>query len=540
MITASLDIADPEEFAKRLLMWHDDPVLFVLDNFGMMDTPEGRIIDHEFKIDPWQMNVLESLPRRTKGTPEYMAMVQFRRWQSKVRIAMKACAGPGKSTVLAWVGLWFLTVMGDEGKHPKGSALSITSDNLKDNLWSEISKWLNRSPILLMLFEQTAERIFCKQHPKTWFLAAKSYKKDADADTQGRTLSGQHSEFTFYLIDEAGDINPSILRAAEQGMSNCEVGLIIMAGNTTSNEGMLYQVATKLRDSWNVVSITADPLDPQRTTRVDPVWAQSMIDEYGRDNWWVMAYILGLFPPGSISALIDVDSVEAAMKRIIAPEDIAFVQKRIGGDVARFGDDMSVLFGRQGKQAYRPVQMRHNRSNEIAERWFAAKHRFGSEMDFIDSTGGWGSGVVDFARLMNFNIIEVNFSGKPIDERFFNKRAEIWWNMCQWIKQGGALPPNVPGLLKELTSVNYYYQGGKLRIEDKEQIKKRIGKSPDNADALATTFALPDMPAAFSPLGIPMNLGQSTQAPGGYDPYHDRDAKAARVEYNPYERDEFK
>ena len=109
---------------------------------------------------------------------------------------------------------------------------------------------------------------------------------------------------------------------------------------------------------------------------------------------------------------------------------------------------------------------------------------------FIDS--GCGGGVIDRLRQLGFSVCEVNFGGvaaKPL--QYANKRAEMWGNMADWIRGGGALP-NLPELKSDLCQPRYDFDPmGKLRLESKEKIKSRCGKSPDLADALALTFAFP-------------------------------------------------
>jgi hypothetical protein len=107
-----------------------------------------------------------------------------------------------------------------------------------------------------------------------------------------------------YLIDESGGVPPAIGRAAEQGLSNCKVGVIAQAGNPMSLESLLYESVTKLRAQWSVVRITGDPDDSARSPRIDVTWAREQIALYGRENPWVKIYILGMFPPSSVNALI--------------------------------------------------------------------------------------------------------------------------------------------------------------------------------------------------------------------------------------------
>jgi hypothetical protein len=481
--------------AKRITVWRNDPVLFVRDNFGV-------------EPDLWQAQALAALAR-----PEIR------------RIALKASAGPGKTAVLCWAGLWFMTCFAEKGEHPKGYALSCTWDNLRDNLWSEFSKWRQRSAFLQHCFELNKDRLFARDHQQTWFLAARGFSKTAGSEEQGRTLSGLHSRFVLYLIDESGDINPSVLRTAEQGLTRCAWGKILQAGNPTSLEGSLHNACTLLRDQWEIISISGDPDDPQRSPRVDIDWAREQVNTYGRDNPWIKAYILGQFPPSSLNTLIGAYEVESAMSRGIKIGTYEWSQKRIGIDVARFGDDRTILFPRQGLYAQYPHEMRNARSNDIAARIARLRKEWGSEVEFIDDTGGYGSGVVDACLQAGMNPMGINFSAKPSEPKYFNKRSEMWFQLAEWLRRGGVLP-NIPSLVRELSAPTYTFQQGKFRLEEKEQIKKRLGFSPDLGDALALTFAFPDEPGqeatregfAFSPFEA-----KAQQLQTDYDPFEDRE-----------------
>lgn len=471
----------------KIKHWRERPAAFVYDNFGV--TP-----------DRWQEQVLDAFPSMDPD---------------KQRISMQACAGPGKSAALAWCGWNFLSCYGERGEHPKGAAVSVTADNLKDNLWPEFSKWQERSPYLKEAFTWTKERIFAKDHPQTWFISARSYSKTANAEEQGRTLSGLHSKYVLALVDESGDIPLAVAKAGEQALStNPKFGKILQAGNPTSHDGMLYAAATKLRHLWFIVRITGDPDDPARSPRIDIDWAREQIRTYGRDNPWVMAYILGLFPPSSINTLLGPDEVAAAMGRHLRVDAYAHAQKRLGVDVARFGDDRTIIFPRQGLAAFKPAEMRGARTPDIAARVALAKARWGSEVEMVDGTGGYGAGVIDSLLQAGHAPLEIHFSGKAIDPRYMNKRAEMWFLMAEWVKRGGALP-NDPDLQKELTAPTYTFQNGKLRIEEKDQIKDRLGFSPDKADALCLTFALPEMPGRIQ---LPGQTGTSGLA-SEYDPF---------------------
>ena len=458
-------MTDIEEVADKIIEWRNNPAQFVRDNF-------------QVEPDLWQMDVLEAF---ASNDPK------------KQRIAMRACAGPGKSAVLAWLGWNFLSCSGERGDHPKGIAISVTWDNLKDGLWTELAKWQAKSKYLMTHFTWTKTRIYANDHPETWYFSARSFNKSANSEEQGRVLSGIHSGYVLFLIDESGEIPATVLKAAEQAMSAEHFAKIATAGNPTSTEGLLYDVGTILGENWFNVAISADPDDPKRTPRVDIEWAKEQLKTYGREDPWVMSYILGQFPKTSMNTLLSVVEVEKAKDRHMTESVFGHAQKRLGIDVARFGMDNTVIFPRQGLAAFNYVVMRGARSNEIADRILQAKITWGSGMEMVDGTGGYGSGVVDSLLLAGHDPYEVHFSSKAGNNKYFNKRSEMWFEMAQWIKRGGSIPP-CPQLKKELITPTYGFQNGKLKLEEKEQIKKRLGFSPDIADALALTFSIPDMP----------------------------------------------
>lgn len=452
-----------------LRRWLHYPIEFVRENFHA-------------EPDRWQADVLHNYSE-----------------PGKIRIAMQACAGPGKSAVLSWCGWHFLATHAEQHHHPNGYAVSITADNLRDNLWKEFAVWHERSSFLKREFVWTAEKLFHRSHPGTWWIKARAFRQTADAEAKGRTLSGLHAKRIIYLLDEAGDMPPQLVRTAAQGLTNCEVGKILLAGNPTSLEGALYHVVKNEAGRWMVTRVTGDPDDPKRSKRIDIEEARAAIRQYGRDNPWVKAYILGQFPPSSINALLGPDDVYESFKRRLADHVYATVQKRLGIDVSRFGDDRTIIFPRQGRRAFNPVVMRNQRTNAIAARVIQAKYKWGSEMEFIDDTGGWGAGVIDQALLAGVTLIPLNMAGDAPDPRYFNMRSYLHFKAAEWVKTGGWLP-EVPGLVTEATAATYYFHEGKLRVEEKDQIKKRIGFSPDQWDAFIETFAVPDMPASVEQL----------------------------------------
>lgn len=448
---------------RRLREWKADPVKFVRDNF-------------QVEPDTWQVKVLRALP----GDPTKSSHA--------IRIAMQACAGPGKSAVLAWAGWYILSCYAKPGEHPKGSAVSITADNLKDNLWPEFAKWRARSSYLSGAFEWLKERIFAKAYPETWFLSARSFPKSANPDEIGRTISGLHSAFPFVLLDESGGIHPAIGRAAEQAMGNCVKGWILQAGNPFSLDGYLYLCATRLRDQWVIVTITGDPDDPERSPRIDIEWARQQIAAYGRDNPWVMAYILGKFPPSSINTLISPDECAAAAARRFRDDQITWAPKILGYDAARFGDDRNTLVPRQGLYCGKIDVLRNAKPQDIGGRIIESKRGWGWHACFADSAAS--ADVVLYCSQLGHHIQTIEFGGGAKDPvTYANKRAEMMMTAAKFLREGGGIPDD-PELIAEACAHTYTFDKyGRYLVIPKEQVKKLIGRSPDKWDGYILTHA---------------------------------------------------
>ena len=112
---------------------------------------------------------------------------------------------------------------------------------------------------------------------------------------------------------------------------------------------------------------------------------------------------------------------------------------------------------------------------------------------FID-IGGLGAGVYDILNDRGYGKVVrgINFGAKAIyNDRYVNKRAEMWDELKEWLQAGGALPVSAE-LKADLCGVRYDFDAaGKMRLESKDILKARTGRSPDLADALALTFAAP-------------------------------------------------
>lgn len=445
--------------ADTIRRWRESPDQMVVELFGA--TP-----------DPKQLEALRAFPKNP-------------------RLALKACKGPGKTTTLAWLAWNFLLTR----PHPKVIATSISAANLMDGLWTEMSKWQQKSVLLKQMFTWTKTRIFANDHPETWFMTARAWSRSADRDQQENTLAGLHADYILFLLDESGGIPDAVMAAAEAALSTGIEMHIVQAGNPTHLEGPLYRACTMERRLWYVIEITGDPDDPMRSPRVDIEWARSQIEKYGRSSPWVLVNVFGQFPPASINALIGPDAISEAMRRVYTPYQIGIAALVLGVDVARFGNASSVVFPRRGIQVFEPTQRRNIDSVQGAGLVSRIWENMAADAAMVDDTGGFGSGWIDQLRVLNRSPIPVHFAGQAHDpKKYANKRTEMYFDGTQWIKEGGALPL-VPELAAALPVTTYTFtKNGAMILEPKELVEGKLGYSPDHADAWALTFAEPVAP----------------------------------------------
>ena len=196
------------------------------------------------------------------------------------------------------------------------------------------------------------------------------------------------------------------------------------------------------------------------------------------------------FTADAEDVLISSSLAAQACARRYGGGEIAYAPKIIGVDPARFGADRSVIFRRQGLQAFAPRVLHKTDNMTLAAVTAREIEQFRPDAVFIDA--GCGGGVIDRLRSLGFAVTEINFGSAPLKAgQYANKRAEMWGEMQAWLQSGGALPASAE-LKADLCGVRYSFDAaGRMKLESKEELKARTGRSPDLADALALTFALP-------------------------------------------------
>lgn len=416
------------------------------------------------------------------------------------RLAMVASKGVGKTAYLSAVTWHFLIT-----QHiPKIAVLSVTKDHLMSNLWAELLKTRATSKLLTMSTNEGFSKITLKGHEGYSFIDARSFPKSADEKQQASALAGLHADNVAFMIDEAGSIPDGVIQTADAALSTGSEGnkkaRLIVTANPEEPKGIIYRACMgKTIQKWATYRVSGDPDDPKRSPLVSVDWARDLIAQYGKDDPYVMVNVLGKYPNTSSNMLITEQEVAESMNREIPESLVRNSQMRLGIDVARGGVDSTVFALRRGLKGYPLEQI----SSSVFGPELAGKAAFMCdelkiERIFVDNTGGFGSSVVDSLQMFpNIDITPIHYNSKAQDSRYYNKRTEMWCRMRDWIRKGGCLPKD-PALADEITMPKLIFHNGVFRLEEKEQIKQRLGRSPDKADAFAQTFADVEQPSFYA------------------------------------------
>ena len=288
------------------------------------------------------------------------------------------------------------------------------------------------------------------------------------------------------VMDEVAQLKNELWTDIVQPALSDRLGWSIFIG-TPSGINLFSELYYKAidEDEWAAARFTVydtDSLHPNEVTRLKRDMSET---SFARE------YLCDFAAQGD-DQLIALADTEDAAKRTYQPDHVKMSPVVLGIDPARFGDDRSVVFRRQGKQGFKPIVYRGIDNMDLAARVANLIEEHNPDAVFCDA--GAGSGVIDRLRQLSYDVIEIPFGGKATKpEQYINRRTEMWWLMKQWIEEGGAIPNDVD-LKQELATPIYWYDNvGRKVLESKDQIKKRLqgAGSPDLADALALTFALP-------------------------------------------------
>ena len=390
------------------------------------------------------------------------------------RVAVRSGHGTGKSTALAAAALWFLATR-PEALVP---CTAPTAHQLQDVLWREMRRLVgNMDEENRGRFQITSDRVV-RKGTAGMIVARTARPENPDA------LQGFHAPEILFVIDEAAGVANAVFEVARGALSTPSAR-VALTGNPTRLSGYFHSAFHAARDSWTRLNFSC--LD---SPLVAPEYPRDIASEYGEDSDMYRVRVLGDFPTTGMYNLISLELVQRAMAARMPPGYQADQPLVFGVDPAWLGEDRSAVVVRQGMAARVLFTARGADTTVLAERVARQAAELDPDAIFVDQTGV-GAGVFDQLKRTRHNVVGIAFAQSPLEpERFLNRRAEMWWQVREWLERGGALEPN-DDLRDDLIAPEYHFSPtGKIQLEPKDSMRRRGLASPDLGDALALTFAM--------------------------------------------------
>jgi hypothetical protein len=462
---------------EAVLNFTNDPYGFVLFVFPW--GQKGHTLEHEEGPDVWQTKVLQLLgfALRREGLFKTAAM-------AAVRLAVASGHGIGKTALVAWIILWFISTR----PNPQIVVTANTGTQLKTKTWRELAKWHGYA-VNKHWFVWSATQFKLIDAQATWFATAVPW-----SEHNSSAFAGTHEAHVLMIFDEASEIADTIWTVAEgaltTGALKGNTTIWLAFGNPTKNTGRFRQCWTKFRKRWITFKV-----DSRTAKQADKTLIQEWLEDWGEDSDFFRVRVRGEFPRVGPKQFIGNDVVEGAIARKIEDRHIpSATPKLMGVDVARQGSGQTVIVKRRGRKMHKDVKrFRIPDLMHVASMVAKEINEWEPDVVFVDAVG-MGAGVFDRLVQLGFTNVVAVYSGEQKTvaqpEVHYNVRIEMWDRMKEWLKSGSI--PDDKELYEDLIGPELLYDNKmKMRLERKEDMEKRGLPSPDTADALALTFAQP-------------------------------------------------
>lgn len=403
--------------------------------------------------------------------------------------AVPSCHDSGKSFLAAVLVAWFISV------HPPGEAFCVTTapttQQVEAILWREIGRMHKRGNLQGRLTLDAKWRL--NDQPDG--LVAYG-RKPADYDADG--FQGIHQRHLLVVLDEANGI-PKILWDAVDSIATNEGARVLAIGNP-DNPASQFATVCKPGSGWNTIRInglktpnfTGEWVPEEvRPLLLAPTWVKERKKRWGVRSPLYVSKVLGRFPNVSDETLISPDLIEAAQLRTIKAEG----WPQFGCDVARFGDDETVIYKNHGGNLRCCYHAYGNRTTKTAGVVMKLLKEEGWNATAVVDGIGVGSGVVDLLTEADMPVQDFIGGATAADtEKYANARAEGYWQLREmFVNYELDLDPDDEQLAAELGSLKWTTDSkGRIVVERKEDYKKRMhASSPDRADAAMYACCFP-------------------------------------------------
>jgi len=457
--------SNPEaELITDMAKMSKDPYKWVLYSFPW---GSGDLLD-ETGPDEWQTEILQAVRDGLLTVNE------------AIQIAIASGHDIGKTALLCWLILWGLSTFEDT----RIIVTANTETQLKTKTWPELKKW-HRLCICGNWFKYNATSLHAVDdaHRETWRSDMIPWSEHNSEAFAGLHNKGKRIILVF---DEASSIPDIIWEVSEGALVDADTQILWFAfGNPTQNSGRFKDCFGRFKHRWITKQIDSRSAKISNKAKI-----QQWIDDYGIDSDFVKVRVRGMFPNMSAKQFYSQADVDAAFQKYLAPEQYNFAPIIITVDPAWEGDDCLEIGRRQGL-AFRILRTIPKNDNDILIANTIAQIEDEEKADAVFIDAGYGTGIVSAGRTWGRTWHLVWFSGESTDPGMLNKRAQMANEAKKWLKEGGSIGDDSELYNDILCPETVPRTDGKVQLEDKKLIKKRIGRSPGKFDAWILSFAFP-------------------------------------------------
>lgn len=440
------------------------------------------------KLKEWKESPLQFVKDCIRATPTEQQIELLMSIAKNKRITIRSGHGTGKDCSVSWVALWFMITR----PYAKIVVTAPTNRQLRDVFLAEISKWLRQS-IVADEFLVRKDSVIHKEASKEWWIRLISPSVRSTKEEQAETLAGLHAEHLLIIVDEASGVPDPVFIPLEGAMTQ-EDNKVVLIGNMTKNSGYYYDTHFRADTVQDWVRLH---WDSRKSSRVDKSMPEYFARKYGVDSNVFRIRVEGNPPLQDENTLIPLWAAEQCIGNefeVVEDEPLY-----LGVDVARYGNDASIIMPRQGLKIYPWETFRKLNTIDLGgfiNQTYKETNASGCAIDVI----GVGAGVADWLEKHNMpNLYQVNVALASSDITKYNRlRDELWVKVRDNCILGKYSFPNttVNGetetlgqqLASELATVRYKFnQHGGYVIESKKDLKSRGIDSPNIADALGLT-----------------------------------------------------
>ncbi len=406
------------------------------------------------------------------------------------RVSVRSGQGVGKTALEAVIALWFMTTR----PFARVVATAPTRQQLHDVLWSEIEKWRSRSPLLSTILKWTKTYVYMVGFEKRWFAVARTA-------TKPENMQGFHEDNMLFIVDEASGVAEPIMEAILGTLSGPE-NKLLMCGNPTQTSGTFYDSHTGDRTLYRTHRISSR--DCPRTNKEN---IAAMERKYGKDSNFIRVRVDGEFPLQDDDVFLPMSMLDRSIHTdwtLTKP-----IKIDIAVDVARFGDDKTVIAYKVNekvtiydKKSGRDLMATADKIVELGIELVRRYKYKGIILIRIDDTGV-GGGVTDRLRQIQarspsrfawMKVVPIVF-GVRVRHPYYHDSTTFAYaclkTMLSGVDEDGKekpveiVLPDDQDLIAQLSSRRYSMtEASKVKIESKDEYKKRFGTSPDEADCV--------------------------------------------------------